>query len=252
MRSGILASLLTTLLSSAVMAEDSVASSSAPSSAPTPGPNACDELAIGDLYFVSISSLNPNYVSIFNFEDIPGGLDLYLTDNAWTGTYFQTNEGTLQFTTPSEGIPQFTTFGYGGDKYLTELWEPIEGAFALEEDGDQVFLYCFGSMGDVVPLAAISYAGPFADAGLSSYDTNESALPDSLGANASIALDLCGAWEYNGVSNVQVDVLRAAVQETDNWKSQGGCSAATGLSSSSFFVASLALVWGIVGTLGML
>ncbi len=64
--------------------------------APTPGPNDCDGFLPGDIYFTYVKSLEPDEVVLFPYEDIPGGLKLYLTDNAWTGSGFQTDEGTLE------------------------------------------------------------------------------------------------------------------------------------------------------------
>ena len=61
-----------------------------------PKPNDCDNINIGSIYFFFLNSVDPDEVGLFPFEDIPGGLDLYLTDNAWTGTEFQRDEGTLQ------------------------------------------------------------------------------------------------------------------------------------------------------------
>ena len=61
-----------------------------------PEPNDCDKIEIGSIYFFFLNSVDPDEVGLFPFEDIPGGLELYLTDNAWTGTDFQNDEGTLQ------------------------------------------------------------------------------------------------------------------------------------------------------------
>ena len=64
--------------------------------APSPGPNECDQLEAGDVYFTYVRSLDPNSVVMFLLDDIPGNMKLYLTDNAWTGTGFQVDEGTLE------------------------------------------------------------------------------------------------------------------------------------------------------------
>ena len=39
---------------------------------------------------------NPDAVVFVALEDVMGGAKLYLTDNAWTGTEFKTNEGTKE------------------------------------------------------------------------------------------------------------------------------------------------------------
>lgn len=58
--------------------------------------NECDEINAGDIYFSYIASMDPDVVVLFTFEGIPGNIKLYLTDNAWTGSSFQANEGTLE------------------------------------------------------------------------------------------------------------------------------------------------------------
>jgi hypothetical protein len=60
---------------------------------------ACADLLPGDLYFYMVQSQIPNQVGIVTFVDLPQGLELYLTDNAWNGDGFQTNEGTLKVST---------------------------------------------------------------------------------------------------------------------------------------------------------
>jgi hypothetical protein len=67
-----------------------------PTVEPTAGPNDCDRMNSGDIYFTYVQSLQPDELVLFPFEDIPGDMQLYLTDNAWTGTGFQSDEGTLE------------------------------------------------------------------------------------------------------------------------------------------------------------
>lgn len=179
---------------------------------------ACDNMLIGYFYFIDINlwpnatatasgELRHGQVLIFGFQDIPGGLDLYLTDRAWgedgNGTEgFVPNllgeEGIVKFTTPSFGVPAGVAFGVGSDtlayKYGDE-WIDIDvnatqaessgnitsennetHYFDLGSDGDQVFLYCVGSDGKDRPVAGISYNGPFEKS--ESYGTNKSSAPD--------------------------------------------------------------------------
>eukprot|EP00537_Pseudo-nitzschia_pungens_P001633 CAMPEP_0172365080 /NCGR_PEP_ID=MMETSP1060-20121228/8066_1 /TAXON_ID=37318 /ORGANISM="Pseudo-nitzschia pungens, Strain cf. cingulata" /LENGTH=221 /DNA_ID=CAMNT_0013088251 /DNA_START=142 /DNA_END=804 /DNA_ORIENTATION=+ len=177
---------------------------------------ACDSLLIGSFYFISINAwpiiINPlsvveidrryGEVIIFGFQDIPGNLDLYLTDRAWGddgngGEGFAPNilqgEGVVKFTTPSEGVPAGVAFGMGDDfevyKYCEE-WIDVdvngtdpEGGngthyFDLGSDGDQIFLYCVGSDGNDRPIAGISYNGPFEKSEF--YGTNRSSAPGTF------------------------------------------------------------------------
>jgi len=65
--------------------------------APTPGPNDCDLFEAGGVYFSYLDARTPNEVQFFTFADIPGTIpNLYLTNNAWTGTDFQVTEGTVE------------------------------------------------------------------------------------------------------------------------------------------------------------
>jgi hypothetical protein len=53
----------------------------------------------GGLVFYMVQSQFPNQIGIVTFVDLPKGLELYLTDNAWNGEAFQTNEGTMKVST---------------------------------------------------------------------------------------------------------------------------------------------------------
>jgi endonuclease I len=64
-----------------------------PTSAPTFEPNECEMVDPGELYIFFMNSDNPDNLSIFVFVDLPEGLELYLTDDAWNGLEFQTDEG---------------------------------------------------------------------------------------------------------------------------------------------------------------
>ena len=178
---------------------------------------ACDNMLIGSFYFIDINlwpnatatasgELRHGQVLIFGFQDIPGELDLYLTDRAWGeddkgAEGFVPNrlgkEGIVKFTTPSPGVPAGVAFGVGsntlsykhGDEWIdidvnetqAESSSNITSEnnethyFDLGSDGDQVFLYCVGSDGKDRPVAGISYNGPFEKS--ESYGTNKSSAP---------------------------------------------------------------------------
>ena len=169
------------------------------------GAEICDTLTIGAYYFLQVNVWN-NHVSgrarnarhgdvlLIGFEDLPGGIDLFLTDKAWSATTqaFVTNdlvgEGTLKLRLPSDGgIPAGIAFGVGADLgvyHYGDDWRDyhVEGTsrstsetidnnnnnnknetyyFSLGEDGDQVFLYCIDSNRNARPLTGLSYNGPF-------------------------------------------------------------------------------------------
>jgi len=161
----------------------------------------CDNLSIGSYYFININAwpthlfkkandTHHGEVIVMGFEDIPGGLDLYLTDRAWS---FQKNkfveedikgDGILKLTTPAGvGIPGGVPFGVGDDTGMYQYGNDwidykVNGTktktiydgnnndddmyyFDLGDDGDQVFLYCIDSNGNDRPITGLSYNGPF-------------------------------------------------------------------------------------------
>ena len=60
------------------------------------GATSCTDLSPGDIQVVGINSDNPDIVILLTLEDLPGGMAIYMTDNAWTGEEFQDTEGTIQ------------------------------------------------------------------------------------------------------------------------------------------------------------
>jgi endonuclease I len=69
----------------------------------TPGPGIpvsvsgrCSDLSAGDVQIVSLSASNPDAIVLVALTDLPAGLELYMTDNSWTGTDFNENEGTMK------------------------------------------------------------------------------------------------------------------------------------------------------------
>ena len=55
----------------------------------------CMSLSPGAVIVVTMNSDDPDLVALVALENIPGGVNLYMTDNAWTGNSFRTNEGTI-------------------------------------------------------------------------------------------------------------------------------------------------------------
>ena len=56
----------------------------------------CGQLNHGDIQVISFTSDNPDAIVLVAMEDLPEGLELYMTDNAWTGFDFENNEGTVK------------------------------------------------------------------------------------------------------------------------------------------------------------
>ena len=67
-----------------------------PTPSPTAEANECALLEPGDVFIYAVAADDPNGVGFLTMENIPGGLDLYMTDQPWTGEDF----GQL----PGEGV----------------------------------------------------------------------------------------------------------------------------------------------------
>lgn len=59
-------------------------------------PGMCGGLNAGDVAVITVNSDNPDIVALVALSDLPAGTPLYMTDNAWTGTAFLSNEGILR------------------------------------------------------------------------------------------------------------------------------------------------------------
>jgi endonuclease I len=67
-----------------------------PTNAPTADPNECSDLKPGDIPVFVLNSDDPDQVVFYPLADIPASIgELYVTDDAWTGTGFQGIEGTI-------------------------------------------------------------------------------------------------------------------------------------------------------------
>ena len=56
--------------------------------------DACSQLKPGDVFVWVVATDDPDGIGFMALEAIPAGLELYLTDNPWTGSEFGTDEGT--------------------------------------------------------------------------------------------------------------------------------------------------------------
>jgi len=182
----------------------------------------CDSLEIGSFYFLTVNAWptgtsseglyqkaegRHGQVSLFGFQDIPGNLDLYMTDRAWNETSgsFVPNtieeEGIVTYRTPPRGLPAGIPFGMGNNTMLGDsgfVWTDfdVKGTgtdtsqyFDLGEDGDQIFFYCVGSDGTDRPIAAFSYGGPFlrsTDGSVTEYGTSTSSAPSYFYEGAAV------------------------------------------------------------------
>ena len=195
-------------------------------SPPSPSP--------GDVMVVGMNSANPDLIALVALESLPGNFELYLTDNAWTGTGtgFRSNEGTLKLTVPSTGIAAGTVFGYGEGITHGDDWESVGGSFALSESGDTILLYTKtdDSKDEIIHLGAFSYAGvdswKNADMSEDAYETDSSALPDSLSSVGATSLPHQDNYAYVGPTNGDKAFLESSLQNVSNWQGSSDPTAA--------------------------
>jgi len=186
----------------------------------SPPPVGCNGLGSGDVMVILVNSDNPDVVAFVALSDISEGIDLYMTDNAWTGSNFRTNEGTKKLIVPSGGISAGTIFGYGHtDLYYGNDWVNAGGTFALSTSGDTVVLYCLSDTNDYVHLAAFSSTGDWESPGLldSDYETSTSALPSSLSSAGAIAVGHVDNCKYDGNTFGTKKELQQAIGNSDYW-----------------------------------
>uniref|UniRef100_A0A7S4RXK8 Endonuclease I n=1 Tax=Ditylum brightwellii TaxID=49249 RepID=A0A7S4RXK8_9STRA len=211
----------------------------APFASPSPLLAGCNGLDAGDIMIILVNSDNPDVVALAALSDIPEGIDLYMTDNAWTGSSFRTNEGTKKLTVPSGGISAGTIFGYGDtDLYYGNDWVTESGSFALSASGDTVLLYCLSDANNYVHLAAFSYTGSWKSPGLidSDYGTSSSALPSSLNSVGAITTDHFDNCRYDGIATGTKNTLQLEIENSNNWSKSNSQRFSISSSGSSFSI----------------
>lgn len=226
-----------------------------PTMSPTPTRNSCDMVNPGDVVFYVIEMDDPDGVGFLVLKDIVGGVDLYITDNAWTGTNFLANEGVLRLRVPEQGYKAGERFGFGPKYGYNQTWQPYEGLFSLGIGGDTLILYCLLSDETPKPILAFSNNGLASEGGWmapglepDAYGMEHSALPTNL-VNASLAVPHFDNYYYDHLKEAKVDELRESMFNPDHWVGQDitkdGTSSAmtvmttTTISSLLLFVASV-------------
>lgn len=193
-----------------------------PTTAPTATANECGSIRRGDLPIFLVNSDEPDEVMVLPLVDLPAGLELFLSDEAWNGTHLldgMEKEGVQVMVTPEMGISQGTLFGYGPNVNLGEFWEPERGEFSLNTDfGDNVFLYCIDADSKIHFLSGYSNYGNWSDAGLTTeeYGESTSSLPEEI-RRAAIILPHLDNYFYNGSRDETIFLLRADMLNPASW-----------------------------------
>ncbi|CAB9526759.1 Endonuclease I [Seminavis robusta] len=177
-----------------------------PTQAPTAEQNECSLLQPGDIFLLRI--------------EIPGGLELYMTDNPWTGISFASVEGVIKLTVPSGGYKAGETFGFGPDLGKDQKWVREEGEFNIGTMGDSIFLYCHLGDSSIRPLVGYTNSNEWAKPGLDleDYGSTLSALPDELKDVGSIALPHLDNYKYEGPDVAEKKDLQKYMMDPTNWR----------------------------------
>jgi endonuclease I len=205
---------------------------SSPTSSPATEPSTnSTTLSPGDVMVVAVNSDDPDLVALVALEEIRKGVKIYVTDNAWTGTAFRTNEGTLKLTVPKT-IQKGTVFGYGPDLLYGDDWQSTDGGFRLSAQGDAVLVFTFSGE-EIIHLGAFSFNGPWKQANLDEdeYGTDSSALPSILDGAGSTSLPHRDNYLYTGPATGTKAAIQSSLRDSKNWN--GSNSEAFGMSASS-------------------
>ena len=101
----------------------------------------------------------------------------------------------------------------------TGEWENVgDSDFHMNAEGDNLMLYCINADDEPHFINAISYAGPWVEAGKESYDITESALPERLAGVGNVVLKGHPNWLYNGTQSGNRDILVPSFGDSANWK----------------------------------
>ncbi len=192
-------------------------------------------LGVGDIAFTGYQASAPDKVSFVLLKDVDAGTVLTLSDNAWTGSALNTNEGTSVITFGGT-FTAGTQFNYdatrsAGLKWAigattTNLSDVTSGNFALNASGDNIFAYN-GSTAPTTGSDANWVAAIATNAFLTSGAATSSLtyLPSAFTlGNTAFSLGITnGAGNENGAETSPVSVMgtaaqiRAAVYTVGNW-----------------------------------
>ncbi len=162
---------------------------------------------------IGYNSDNPDTVVMVATSDIPEGVTIYMTDNAWTGSTFRSNEGTVKLTTPVGGIPKGKIVTFGDNSLyntppFTSLWENDRGNFALSTSGEGIFVYCLTDEDD---------ASSFSHLTALTYVSTEVSVPSALSPGTFVQLSHIDNRYYDGERNVPSSQLRSLIANTEKW-----------------------------------
>jgi endonuclease I len=227
-----------------------------PTNPPTASPNECSALAPGDVQALIFNSDPLDQIVFFPVSDIPESVgSIFVTDRAWNGTDFVTDEGTievsllltnavwiaplqqlstknhstsyslfLQYSIPSGGIKAGRVFGYGVQFPDDEgTWEVVDDStFDLSTtQPDNIFIFCYNADDKPHFLQSLIYSDTgYSEAGLPSYEFNETSVPDDFaraGEKGVLSLPFSPNYLYVGPKEGNKNELLAAFADPANY-----------------------------------
>ena len=191
----------------------------------------------GDVMITAVYSDNPDLVELVTLVNLPSGLTIHMTDNAYNGNSFASNEGTISLTLPDKVLAG-TVFGYGEGLLYGSSWiSKIDTGFALAARGDTVIVYytTIPNGTDYAYLSALSYSGAFKGSG-EEYGTTSSTLPESI-VKYSVALSHKDNYVYIGPRGFGIkESLQTNLVDTRNWEGSNNKSSLSSTPPQGFFV----------------
>ena len=178
--------------------------------------SSCTGVRPGSIMVIGVNSDNPDFVSMVALTNIAEGTKIIMTDNAWTGTNFRSNEGTVEMTVGSGGMIAGTVFCYGCDD--STVWQSVGGTFSLAATGDTVLLYCETDTKEIVHISGFSFSGDWTEKDLteSEYGTVSSALPESL-EDVAVTLSHMDNYMYSGTRSGTMSSLISSITSRVHW-----------------------------------
>jgi hypothetical protein len=134
------------------------------------------QLEAGDIAFTALQVDDADQIAFVALVDIPASSVIYFTDNAWTGSVLNSNEGIITWTAPGTTVAKGTIVTITGTTSASAGTASGTGSYALSSSGDQMLAYT-GSSGSPNFIAGISTTSWLASG---TPNTNTSYLPSAL------------------------------------------------------------------------
>ena len=172
-------------------------------------------LQAGDIAFIGYQFDEPDTYSFILLKNVTENTLINFTDNAWTGSALNSNEGTTTWTAPNGGLLKGTSITISGNTVTGGGSATSSSSLALSTSGDQIIAYQGSSTSPNI-IAAVSSTA-YISTGTT--NTNNTFLPSGLTENItaiSFATDLDNGY-YNGITTGTLNILRSAINNSANW-----------------------------------